>query len=205
MENLKFYLNKFSKTRFGPIFGVLSVLVGLIGDSIALLLFSGYNLNYMISVLGSEYSPGAIFFNLGIFLSGIFAMPFFLHINKVLKEEYIEHKYQKLALMIALVTCIIFSLIGIFPSLLNNPLYSDLHGILFLFSMIGAIVYLLLYSLIFLKSKNFNRYISYLGFVVILIYILFLLSWFPIIEWLMTFAIITWIMIISIYLLYKRL
>ncbi|MFW9946438.1 MAG: hypothetical protein ACFFDX_06365, partial [Candidatus Odinarchaeota archaeon] len=93
----------------------------------------------------------------------------------------------------------------VFPSLEYNELFSFLHGLFFLISMIGGVFYLLFYSLLFLKSTSFNKFLSYIGFGVILIFWIFLFTWIPIIEWLMTFAIIAWIMSISIYLLYKRL
>jgi hypothetical membrane protein len=206
MEDLKYYFNKLLKTQIGPICGLLSVLIGLTSDIIALSFFSGFNFDVnMISILGGEYSPGALLFNLGIILSGIFAFPFFLHINRILKEENISKKLRKVALIIALVSCIVFTLVGVFPSLKYNELFRFLHGLFFLISMIGGVIYLLFYSLLFLKSTSFNRFLSYLGFAVILIFWIFLFTWIPIIEWLMTFAIIAWIMSISIYLLYKRL
>jgi len=206
MEDLKFYFNKLLKTPIGPICGLLSVIISLTGDLIALLFFSGFNFDdNMISILGGEWSPGATFFNLGIILSGILAFPLFLHINRILKEEKISSKLRKAAIVIALISCIVFSLVGVFPSLEDNLLYSDLHGIFFVISMIGGIIYLLFYSVLFLKSNSFNRFQSYLGFVVILIFAIFLFTWIPIIEWVMTFAIIAWMMSISIYLLYKRL
>ena len=206
MEDLKFYFNKLLKTQIGPICGLLSVIIGLTGDLIALSLFSGFNFDdNMISWLGGEWSPGAIFFNLGIILSGILAFPLFLHINRILKEENISPKLRKAAIVVALISCIFFTLVGVFPSLMYNSLYSDLHGIFFVISTIGGIIYTLFYSVLFLKSTSFNRFQSYLGFGIILIFAIFLFTWIPIIEWLMTFAIITWMMIISIYLLHKRL
>lgn len=205
MEDLKFYFNKLLKTQIGPICGLLSVIIGLTSDLVALSFFSGFDLNNMISWLGGEYSPCALLFNLGIVFSGIFAFPLFLHINRILKEENISKKLREAAIVIALISCIFFTLVGVFPSLIYNLLYSLLHGIFFLISMIGGIIYLLFYSVLFLKSTSFNRFQSYLGFGVILIFAIFLFTWIPIIEWLMTFAIITWMTIISIYLLYKRL
>lgn len=205
MEDLKFYFNKLLKTQIGPVCGLLSVIIGLSSDLIALSFFSGFDFNNMISWLGGEYSPCALLFNLGIIFSGIFAFPLFLHINRVLKEENISSKLRKATIVIALNSCIFFTLVGVFPSLAYNELFSFLHGIFFVISMIGGIIYLLFYSVLFLKSISFNRFQSYLGFVVILIFVIFLFTWIPIIEWLMTFAIITWMTTISIYLLYKRL
>lgn len=206
MENLKFYFNKLLKTQIGPICGLLSVIIGLSSDLIALSFYSGFNFDVnMISILGGEYSPGALLFNLGLVLSGILAFPLFLHINRILKEEKISPKLREATLIIALISCIIFTLVGAFPSLQDNELFSFLHGLFFLISMIGGIIYLLFYSVLFLRSTSINRFLSYLGFFVILIFAIFLFTWNPIIEWLMTFAIITWMMSISIYLLYKRL
>ena len=206
MEDLKFYFNKLLKTQIGPICGLLSVIIGLTSNLIALFLFSGFNFDVnMISVLGGEWSPGALLFNLGIILSGIFAFPLFLHINRILKEENISKKLRKAAIVITFISCLFFALVGVFPSFEHNELFRFLHGLFFLFSMIGGVSYLLIYSVLFLKSTSFNRFLSNIGFGVILIFAIFLFTWIPIIEWLMTFAIIAWMMSISIYLLYKKL
>jgi hypothetical protein len=70
--------------------------------------------------------------------------------------------------------------------------------------MISALSYLILYTIIFLYNHNFNRLLSYLGFLTILIIMIFLLTWIPFIEWMMTFAIAVWVMSVSIYLLVKK-
>ncbi|MFW9936776.1 MAG: hypothetical protein ACFFD5_03960, partial [Candidatus Thorarchaeota archaeon] len=67
-------LNKVFDIIPGAIFGILSVIVGLLGDFLALLFFPEYNLTLMISKLG--IGPGGIFFNVGTILSGFFAFLF---------------------------------------------------------------------------------------------------------------------------------
>ena len=131
MEDLKLYVNKLLKTPIGPICGLLSVIISLTGNSIALSFYSGFNFDdNMISILGGEWSPYAIFFNLGLILSGIFASPLFLHINRILKEENISTKLRKAAIIVALTSCLIFTLIGVFPDLEDNELFRFLHGLL---------------------------------------------------------------------------
>ncbi|MFX0031119.1 MAG: hypothetical protein ACFE8E_03540 [Candidatus Hodarchaeota archaeon] len=204
MKAKKIYNNNFMDYIFGPLFGLLSVIIYFSGIILSFILFTGFDFSCMISWLGGEYSPGAIYFNLGVFFSGIFAIPLYVHIDRTLRIEKYNNNFRKTAIMAALNSCIFFSLIGIFPSLLYNSLFYNLHGIFFLICMITAILYIFLYSILFLKSNHFDRFLSYLGFTTIIIIILFILTWIPFIEWIMTFAISTWILSVSIYLLVKK-
>jgi len=204
MKTIKIYNNKFMHHIFGPLFGLLSVIIYFSGIILAFSLFTGFDFSCMISWLGGEYSPGAIYFNLGVFFSGILAIPLYIHIDRTLRVEKHNNNFRKSATVAALSSCVFFSLIGIFPSLLYNTLFYNLHGIFFLICLITAISYILLYSIFFLYSKYFDRFLSYMGFTTIMIIILFVLTWIPFIEWIMTFAISVWILSVSIYLLVKK-
>ncbi|MFW9772319.1 MAG: hypothetical protein ACFFFB_05395 [Candidatus Heimdallarchaeota archaeon] len=203
MWRLNIYHNKFMIKVFGPLFGLISVIVYFSGIYLASILFTGFDFNCMISWLGGEYSPGAIFFNLGVFSSGFLAIPLYMHINRTLGVDHTKFNLKKAAITSALISCVFFSLIGLFPSLIFNTLYYYLHGIIFLICMITAITYLFLYSILFLNNNHFHRFLSYLGFITILVIILFLVTWIPVIEWIMTITIGIWVVSISIYLLLK--
>lgn len=203
MRGIKIYKNEFTNHVFGPLFGLISVIIYFSGIIVAFILYSGFDFNKMISWLGEENSPGAIFFNLGVILSGIFAVPLYIHIDQRLRKEGGNNNLKRISISSALISCMLFSLIGFFPSSLYNLLSYYLHGIFFLCCLITAISYLLVYSFLFFHSKLFHRSLSYLGFLVISVIILFLFTWTPLIEWIMTFLIGLWILSVSIYLLVK--
>ena len=93
MENLKtFILNTYNLIP-APIYGLLSAILGIGGDIIGIVLFPGYNFNYMISALGA--GPGAIYFNIGTILSGMFALLFYLYMIKAIGKENNDPKLQR--------------------------------------------------------------------------------------------------------------
>ena len=72
MDKLK---EKVLKKTCGGFFGIISVLIRLMGDFIAIIFTPNYNMiDDLISDLG--VGPGAIFFSLGLILSGIVSIPF---------------------------------------------------------------------------------------------------------------------------------
>jgi hypothetical membrane protein len=61
----------------GGICGLISIIIGICGDILAIIYFPGYNLlNNMVSDLG--IGPGGIFFILGLIFSGILAIPHYV-------------------------------------------------------------------------------------------------------------------------------
>jgi len=199
-------LNKSSSAVFkfipGSIFGFASVIIGLGGDALTLSLTPYYNLDLMISKLG--IGPGGIFFNIGTILSGLFAGPFYIYLEIVLKREEINSKVLEGALGSALISCLFFILVGIFPSTDSNIFILYLHGVFSLFSFLSALLYFLLFSFLLFKSSQFMKFHAYIGSVQVGLIILFLFTWHPISEWLMTFGLIIWIMTISTHLIYNQ-
>lgn len=201
MENLKtFILNTYNLIP-APIYGLLSAILGIGGDIIGIVLFPSYNFNYMISALGA--GPGAIYFNIGTILSGIFALLFYLYMIKVIGEETNDPKIQKVGRFFAINSCIFFILIGFFPTSTNMILFS-LHGTFALISWLSAIVYLSIFSYLIFKNKVIPKFFGYLTLITVGTIIVFLLTWIPIIEWIMALGITVWITLSSVYMLYRK-
>lgn len=201
MEKLKTHILNTYNLVPAPIYGLLSAVVGLSGDIIAILLFQEYNLNYMISALGA--GPGAIYFNIGTILSGIFALLFYLYMIKVIGKETNDPKLQKVGRFFAINSCIFFSLVGVFPTSTNMIIFV-LHGTFALISWLSAIIYLSIFSFLIFKNKVIPKFFGYLALITASIIILFLLTWIPIIEWIMALEITVWITLPSVYLLYRK-
>jgi hypothetical protein len=199
MEKLKLYFLTFNNFVPAPVYGLLSAIVGLSGDIISILLFEGYSINRMISVLGM--GPGGIFFNIGTILSGIFALFFYLHLSKVIGvNDPLLYKYGR---FFAVVSCVFFSLVGVFPSSKNMIIFV-IHGTVALISWMSAIIYLGIFSYLIFKSNDISKLFGYLALITAGSVIVFLLTWKPLIEWIMAIAISIWITSISLYLLFRK-
>ena len=200
MERFDFLVSKLLDFLPGGIYGILSVIIGILGDLLAFLLFPGYNstLN-MVSDLG--LGPGGIFFNLGLIISGIVAIPFYISLGKVFNKESDNIIIRKGAILSAVISCITFSFIGIFPALRGNKLMIFLHGTFSFICLLTAIGYMLLFSILMFKDERYSILHVSIGIIVACIILLFLLTWLPIIEWLLTGAIIFWVLFNSIYLI----
>jgi len=201
MEKLKINILKILNFIPRPFFGLLSAFVGIGGDIIAISLFPDFGLSHMISDLGT--GPGAIYFNIGTFFSGIFALLTYLHIVEILENENINRpKVLKIGKVFAINSCVFFALIGVFPSVRSNILLFTIHGAVALISFVSGVIYLSAFSYLFFKSKKFSRFVGYLSLMAVSCIVPFLFSWHPITEWIMTFGITFWIIAISIYMLY---
>ena len=201
MENLKIYILNTYNFLPAPIYGLLSAIAGIGGDIIGIALFPGYNLNHMISALGA--GPGAIYFNIGTILSGIFALLFYLYMIKAIGNEKTYPKLQRVGRFFAINSCIFFSLVGVFPTSTNMILYT-LHGTCALISWLSAIIYLSIFSFLIFKNKIIPEFFGYLALITASTIIVFLFTWIPIIEWIMALAVMVWITLLAVYMLYHK-
>jgi len=201
MKKLKTHILNIYNLIPAPIYGLLSAIVGVSGDIIAILFFQGFSLNHMISALGA--GPGAIYFNIGTILSGIFALLFYLYLVKVIGKETNDPKLHKVGRFFAINSCIFFSLIGVFPTSTDIIIFV-IHGSAALISWLSAIMYFIIFSYLVLKNNIFPRFFAYLSLITAVTIIVFLLIWNPIIEWIMALAVTIWITLISAYLLYRK-
>lgn len=203
MEESTKSIDKTLEVISGGVFGLLSVICIILGELIAFLLFPGYNIfKNMISELGA--GAGAIFFNLSVIISGIIIIPYYIHLARSFIGENIKENLRKYAILAALISCITYSLLGVFPSIESQTIIYLTHGLLAAISIAFGLGYLLLYSILMLRAQNFSKYQAYHGFLVAIFYAAFLLTWIPIIEWVMNLAILSWITANSVYILFLR-
>ena len=195
LESINVKLNRIFTIIPGPYWGLVSIIIGLLGDLFAYLLYQGYDLTYMVSDLGT--GPGAIFFNMGTILSGIFALIFYLYLSPNLKFDGVNETLHRVAIILAIMSCIFFIFIGIFPSVSSNPILFILHGGTAMFSWICGIGYKTLFSYLMLKNGKFLKIHSYVGMMVVLVEVIFLFTWIPFIEWMMVLFITIWISLLT--------
>ena len=203
MKKLKINILRVLNFMPRPFYGLLSAIVGIAGDIIAISLTPYFDLSYMISDLGT--GPGAIYFNIGTFLSGFFAILTYLHIVEILENENINHpKVLRIGKVFAINSCVFFALIGVIPSVRSNIILFAAHGTVALISLISGVIYLSSFSYLFFKSEKFSGLVGYLPLIAVSCIVPFLFSWHPIIEWIMTVGITFWVVVISIYMLYHK-
>ena len=197
MVVLKFKIQNVINKIPASVYAFFSIIVGLIGDLLAMILFPDFNFSYMISALGA--GPGGIFFNIGLILSGVFCLGFYPYLARVIKTNIEQKKLIMFAKVSAITSCIFYSLIGFFPAIVELEVIVTLHGLSVAICWITAAMYLIAFGFLFLRSSNFLKIHAVLSFVTAATFFIVLLTWNPITEWIMTFAIISWIAIMASY------
>ncbi len=204
MERRKFFdklLDKFN----GGLFGLIAVTLILLGDFLAILFNPNYIIfEHMVSALGAGPAPGGLIYNLSVIVSGIIVIPYYIHLSRIVIEENTNETLRKFAIISSMVSCITYSLLGVFPSLENIYIIFYIHGVLALISILSGVCYLISFNILIKRSSSFKKIQSYFGFFVAGLYSLFILTWRPDVEWIMSFGIVSWIIIISISILKKK-
>lgn len=195
--------DKLLKIAPGAYYGILSAILRFSGDFLAFLYYPGYDITkYMISDLGT--GPGAIFFSLGIILSGIACVPFYVAIVRALENDGIYEKTRRSSLIVFYMADTAYIMIGIFPSDRANYLIFLTHGIFALIWILTTITYLFLFCFLMLNNNSFTKMPVFFNLLLIGFLFLFLFTWVPIFEWMLSLIFFIWYAFISTYmLLYK--
>ncbi|MHA2037473.1 MAG: DUF998 domain-containing protein [Promethearchaeota archaeon] len=215
MAKLEHFIKKLNQYIPLSTFGILSVLFGIIGDTIAFLMYPGYNITRnAVSALCD--GSGWIFFQTGIILSGVFAFFWAVYLGYTFNSEEVGEKLKKISIPLAIISCVSFILLGIFCG--KNLLISLIHGTSVIISWGSGFCYITLFNLLIIKDSKFSKKIGYFGFFVsfvmatlMTIFFLHLIPLFrsliiilPTLEWINTFTVILWYIIISMYMVIKK-
>lgn len=159
---------------------------------------------------------GGFFFQIGSVISGIFAIPFVVYLNRSFNEEYVKENLKKKALLVALISCSCLIILGAFCG--SNPIIALIHGVSAVTSWLFGLFYITFFNIFMLRDPKYSRSLSIFGFCatfsLFLLMILFFLAFIPSlrflvvilpsIEWINTIVIILWYLIISLYTLKNR-
>jgi len=202
MERRKFF-DKLLDNINGGVFGIISVGIILIGEFLVILFNPDYIIfEDMVSALGAvRYG---IIFSLSLLFSGIIIIPFYIHLSRIVIEENTNETLRKFAIISSMISCITYSLLGVFPSFENIYIIFYIHGVLALISISSGFCYLISFNILIKRSRNFKKIQAYYGFFVAGLYMLFIVTWLPNIEWFLNIAIVMWVIIISISILKKK-
>ncbi len=182
--------------------GVLVIVLYCAFTFLSLALYPGpFNItvNYLSDLGSSVFNPsGAVFYNVGIILTGLALFPFFIGLNK----WYTKEQWRKILLLatqlIGVVEAFSLIMIGVFPetSVDAHILWSDIQFILNLLVLLVA-------DLALITHPKFIRPIGYYGFVVAAIQILTLALIFmgnssSLVEWFTVFTTLAFVGLIVI-------
>jgi len=187
-------------------FGLFGVIIALGFILTSAFLTPGYSpLRNTVSSLGDGVAK--TLFSIGFVLAGSFGIPFFIQLERELIN--IKENIRRLATGVSIFSCVCVSLVGIIPDESYLDLFFTFHYSVAFVSFAGTSAYIGLYSylmyiggsIISYTGPKFKRYLSFLGLAIIISFFTFLLTFQPIIEWILTILIIIWILITSIQML----
>jgi hypothetical membrane protein len=203
MEKLFQFIKRILNIIPGGIFGLLSVFSALIGITISLFTFPGYNLLlYDVSYLA--VGPKGLIFDLGLIFSGIIIIPFDFYMYSIIGNKKISFRLKNTALLLSVISSLTLSLIGFFPVLYENIIILIIHGVLALITFVSITIYCFLYGIFFLKNSKFSLIHSVLSFFVSGIFIFYFTNRWSIVEWIGVGSIMIWIIFNAVFALFKK-
>jgi len=158
--------------------------------------------NNDVSVLGIGPGLSPIFFSLALILIGIFALPFFIYLGRILNQENINEKLARKANILSIIACIALLLIAFFPVV--NIIIGIIHASLAVIFFICGGLSITFLSVLMLRNNDFSKIHAYSGFSLAGLIVFYVIVSWSIIEWAVFFAIGIYTINISIYTLYKR-
>jgi hypothetical protein len=215
IDSMREFLTKLIYNVSGGVYGLLSIMFGIVGDIIAVILYPGYDFTKSaVSTLCK--GPGWFFFQSGTVLSGIFAVFFVISLSKSFNEDEVSKKFNQMTLIAALISCTTFIGLGFFCG--SDPIVALIHGTCAVITWISGITYITSFNIMMKKDSQFSKFLVYIGFLTSFILfsmvVLFFLHFFPdlrflmfilpTIEWLNTISLTIWYFVISTYMIFKK-
>ncbi len=184
----------------GGVYGLISIVIGLVGVLVSYLTTPNYAMfKNMISELG--VGPYGLFFNLGLIFSGLLAIPCYLQLANRIYGDNSNSVKKKMGNTCAIISCIAYSLVGVFPAIKSDIVMLYIHGTMAAISLASGVGYLILYNKMMYETNSFPQVYAYLGFILAILYFACLFTWSPVVEWIVFFALTIWILLISIHML----
>ncbi|TFG23143.1 MAG: DUF998 domain-containing protein [Promethearchaeota archaeon] len=192
------------KNKLESMFGLVGIIISSTLLFMAVLLTPGYNpLEDTVSSLG--LGPAKSLFSIAFVIGGSMGIPFYIYLERELSN--LNETVRRLATAMSIITCVCIALVGIIPDETYIEIFRIFHSTVAFFSFISSAAYIGLFSILMYLSSNksqfsrisFRKYHAILGFVIVGVLIILLITLLPIVEWIMTVLILTWIFISSIF------
>jgi hypothetical protein len=206
----------------GYIFGLISFIVGLLGNIVALLTTPDY-IMWQSSISQLGLLAGGIFLRIGLIVSNFLAIPFFIYLGRAVKDDNVNKNIVKISIGSGVFSTISVILTEAFTG--TDPLIRDLHGIFAFLSWVGGAATCLLFGFLMLKNSNFTKAIALISLIIGGIFLTYLIPFFitiicsyvcfsfgamvylimPVWEWALIFSILLWYLCNSVYIRHKKL
>lgn len=195
-----------TEDRMEVIFGFFGALISVILLIIAAFLSPGYTpVKNAVSALALGETKSL--FSISFVVGGSLCIPFFIYLEKELIN--IKESIRRLATGVSIFTCVCIALVGIIPDDTYWEIFIAFHSFVAAVSFIGSGIYIVLYSyLMYIVPKakmyegpKFKRYLAFLGFIIGNILIVYIITFEPIIEWILTILIYSWIVLTAFHLI----
>jgi len=192
--------------KMESMFGILGIIIALSFILTSAILTPRYNpLLNTVSSLGAGVAK--TLFSIGFVIAGSLGIPFFIQLERELIN--IKESIRRLATGVSIFSCVCIALVGIIPDKSNPDLFLAFHYFVAFISFAGTSTYIGLYSFLMYKGGSsisyagpkFKRYLSYLGLVIVIVFLFLTVNFQPIVEWILTTLTIIWILITSIQML----
>ena len=164
----------------------------------------GYNpLRDTISTLGM-YNAKTLF-SIGFVVAGSLLIPFYIYLKNEL--VYLENNLRKIATGVAIFSNMCIALVGVVHDADFPDAFLGFHAFVAGVAFIGSSIYIVLYSLLMYlgprstmyKGPAFKKYLSYYGFFIGVVLIVFLSNPFnAAVEWFLAILILVWILITAL-------
>ena len=201
---MKLYLSRINRhyLRFigvlVPLFTiVISVVIYALNDA------SFSFLTHYLSHLGGAPKGAGIFFNIGIMISGLLMIFFFLNLSAYLRRKNTDMRLIYLSFISGLLSCVGSFFIGIFPYSIEQ----ELHNFSASFFFMGGISYCFLYGISEWTTQGISKLQASSSFIVTLFFLIFIIftaiNYFNpelfveqshITEWILSLVLMFWIL-----------
>jgi len=182
------------------LFGFFGVLCASILILTAVIVSRDYSmLEDTVSALGGR--EGKTLFSIGFVVAGSLLIPFYIYLERELIN--IKEGIRRLATGVSIFFCVCIALVGIIPDETYWDFFVIFHGIVASFAFVGSSIYIVLYSILMYHSPKsklykgpaFKKYLAYFGFGIGAIFVILMIFFIPIIEWILTILIFAWILL----------
>lgn len=189
--------------RIGLVFGFFGALLILIFLPLTAFITPGFTpLRDPISWLA--HSNANSLYSFGLLMGGSLLIPFYIYLERVLLN--IKKSVRIFTTSIAIFTNVCVALVGIPADPLNMEAFNAFHAFVTVVGFLGTSIHVVFYSIMMYKSSKsitsvgpiFKKYLVFSGIFSGVLFALFIITRYSIIEWIAGALIIFWVLITAV-------
>lgn len=137
-------------------------------------------------------------------MGGSLLIPFYIYLERVLLN--IKKSVRGLTMIIAIFTNACVALVGIPPDPLNMEAFNAFHAFVTIVGFLGTSIHIVFYSIMMHKSSKsimpvgpiFKKYLVFFGIFIGVLFTIFLITRYSILEWIVGALIVFWVLITAL-------